>query len=243
MFLGASLFLRTLVGMKVLWLAGRFGGGKTLLSFALGLWLQKQGYTRHIYSNIPSQVADPVPVPEPPGFALHSDPETGKPKAYASVIFDEAWILLDAREWNKNVARSIGAFLRKYDIFLLLPSVFSIDKRFRNFYVQRVLNCYAFGLPCYVYKWGLKMGFVDETGFFGLWRPSDYFGTYDHLATPGDDGGLVAAMAATSQLPDSVESVFTGDVGEYGEIEEGERVKELKKTAKTFKLRRRRQLV
>ena len=60
MFIGASLFLRTLVGMKVLWLAGRFGGGKTLLSFALGLWLKEQERCEvTLYNGVPLSVAPP----------------------------------------------------------------------------------------------------------------------------------------------------------------------------------------
>jgi hypothetical protein len=240
---GAPLFFRTLVGTRVIWFAGRFGGGKTLLSFAVAEWLYRHHYIDHVVSNIPSSMtvspgdlrirdrwADGVP--DGAASSERYDCRAGSGSgsgdgwrpgmANTAIVFDEAWILLDARDWQRNVGRTIGAYLRKFNLFLLLPSVFSVDARFRRFSVQRVLNMRAFGVPCWVYKWSLSQGKIDENGLFALWRPSGMFGRYDNLAAPADDGGILAAMQDT--VPDVVTTgadgaEYTGDVDGYGTLE------------------------
>jgi hypothetical protein len=138
--------------------------------------------------------------------------------ANACVVFDEAWILLDAREWQKNVGRTIGAFLRKFNLFLLMPSVWPVDTRFRHLMVQRILNLGSFGLDGYVYKWGFDLGYVREGGWFALLGRSHMFGLYDDEEAPCDDGGITEAMLDT--IPEVVVSgvagsEFTGEMGGY----------------------------
>jgi len=239
---GSTMFFRTLVGTRVIWFAGRFGGGKTLLAFAAARWLYRHHLVDHVVSNIPSTMTvDPRSLwvrdrwrdAIPDGAASSEryecrvgagDGDGWRPgMANVAIVFDEAWILLDARDWQRNVGRTIGAYLRKFNLYLLLPSVFAVDARFRRFSVQRVLNMRSFGLPGWVYKWSLEQGKISEDGLFGLWRPSDMFGRYDNLAAPADDGGILAAMQNT--VPDVVRSgadgaEFTGDVDGYGRLAE-----------------------
>jgi hypothetical protein len=215
MFLLGDLFLRTLLGVRTCWFAGRFGGGKTLLSFAVADWLFQGGVTNWTYSNIPSVWCDEIP---DSGLARDWNEGEGRWKANCSVIFDESWILLDAREWNKNIGRTMGAFLRKFNVYLLLPSVFPVDVRFRSLTVQRMINGFAFGIPLYVYRWQLGLGYISEGGYFGLWRPQQYFGVYDHLACPSDDGGLLRAMGQTVEFVEAA-TEYTGEVQGYEGLE------------------------
>lgn len=226
MFLAGDEFLRTLVGLRVLWLAGRFGGGKTLLSFALSSWLYKNGYINTVYSNIPSPICEPV---------------TDDTRFYKSaLVLDEAWVLLDAREYAKNVSRTIGAFLRKYQLYLLLPSVFPVDKRFRALWCQRVFNGMTVGVPLWVYAWRCDMGVMSDKGWFALVRPQQFFGSYDTMATPTTDGGMLKAMANTTDFDPSVlESEFTGDqAAELEEREEARRQRDHTRKRGIFSFRR-----
>lgn len=235
-YIGATTFFRSFIGVRTLWLAGRFGGGKTLLAFGSAIWLYENGYADCIVSNIPSNLSVPIGDVWIRKYSREEFEQRGDNRQYdtvvadqcpdgyrpglanAAVVFDEAWILLDAREWKRQVGRTIGAYLRKYNLYLILPSVFPVDVRFRQFYCQRVLNLAVFGFPMWIYKWRLECGLIDDGGTFGLWRPSALYGTYDHLATPSDDAGITDAMAQTQERGDvnldrDAVGDWTGDVG------------------------------
>lgn len=51
--IGADSFLRSVLAYRALWVGGRFGGGKTLLSVAVSDWLQSQGAVARVVSNAP----------------------------------------------------------------------------------------------------------------------------------------------------------------------------------------------
>ena len=138
--LNGTVFLRNLIGTRVLWLSGRYGGGKTLLAFALADWLIGNGYCKNCLSNIDHEL---------PRL------EAGERPWNTVIVFDESWILLDARDWDREVGRVFGAFLRKQNLYLLLPSVFPVDVRFRHFFVQRTVNFASLGIPAWVYTAGL----------------------------------------------------------------------------------------
>jgi len=247
-YIGANTFWRSFIGVRTLWLAGRFGGGKTLLAFGSAIWLYENFHVDAVVSNIPSEICSPISHiwirkysreefeaepgqrqyetfvgPEPP------DAAGWRPGlANVAIVFDEAWILLDAREWKSQIGRTIGAYLRKYNLYLILPSVFPVDVRFRQFYVQRVLNLAVFGVPAWIYKWRLECGLIDDGGAFAMLRPSSLYGTYDHLATPSDDAGITDAMAMTQERGDvnlsrDEAGQWTGDVGAMDKI--GERAR------------------
>lgn len=53
-----GMFLRAVSDYKVLWLDGRYGGGKTLLAFMIAKQLVDKGYSRYIVANIPTVWGD-----------------------------------------------------------------------------------------------------------------------------------------------------------------------------------------
>lgn len=185
MFFGADAFLRLLAAYRVVWLSGRFGGGKTSLGVWLAAWLTANKYAANIVSNIDiSGRAFPVPVP----------------LKDSAIMLDEAWMYVDT--WND--VKSYAAFLRKMNLYLIMPSVWPPHPRLRILEVHRIFNGRVVGLPFWVYRWSLSMASIGEKGFFALFYPERCFQFYDTEYIPKDDGGIVAAMASTiGELPES----------------------------------------
>ena len=92
-----------------------------------------------------------------------------------------------------------AGFVRKFEHFLLLPSVFPVHNRLSFFTVQRVFNGYTIGLPCWFYRWGIRDKSVKEFGYFGLWHPKAVFGHYPTKFVAGSDGGISDALSETSK--------------------------------------------
>ncbi len=185
MFIGADTFLRLLAAYRVCWLSGRFGGGKTSLGVWLVSWLVANKYAAHICSNI-DVTGRSFPVP--------------MPLKDAALLLDEAWMYIDT--WND--VKSYAAFLRKMNLFLVMPSVWPPHPRLRILEVHRIFNGRVIGLPMWVYRWSLSMASIGEKGYFALLNPERCFKFYDTEYIPKDDGGIVRAMADTiGELPGS----------------------------------------
>lgn len=189
MFLGAGTFLALLAAYRVCWLSGRFGGGKTSLGVWIAAWLVANKYAGQIVSNMALRGAtSPCPVP----------------LVDAALLIDETWLYID----NWKDVKSYAAFLRKLNLYLIMPSVWPPHPRLRLLEVHRVFNARVIGLPVWVYRWSLSMQSIGEKGYFMLWFPERVFKFYDSLSIPKDDGGIVAALAASVGLP--------GEGGKYG---------------------------
>jgi hypothetical protein len=183
-FLFADAFLRMVANYRVVWLSGRFGGGKTSLAVWIAAWLVRNHYAERLVSNIPiTGRVDPPPVP------INN----------TVILLDESWMYVDS--WND--VKAYAAFLRKANLYLLLPSVWAPHSRLRILECHRVFNGVVIGLPFWVYRWSLGMASISEKGYFMLWRPERVFGLYDTEYIPRDDGGIVAAISASiGDLPD-----------------------------------------
>lgn len=190
MFVAASEFLINFLSWRTLWIAGRLGGGKTLLAIALADWLIRHGHATGLIANFPH------------ALKMHNwreAHEDGLRRGIrgAVVIFDEAWQLLDRRTFMNN-DRSYGAYARKLETFWILPSVIPIDTRLSLLRVRRewAISTPAGGL--WVYQWLLATGDGPPAGGrFGLFRPERYFGMYDTRYIPTDDGDIKLLWAAT----------------------------------------------
>lgn len=179
-FIGGSIFWETFCAFRVCWFRGRFGGGKTLLSVLMAARLLAENRVQSVVSNIPLTFASSPTVP------LKS----------SAIILDESWIFIETRKDVMDYA----AFVRKFNHYLLLPSVFPVHNRLSFFYVQRVFNGYTVGVPCWFYRWGLRDKDVKEYGYFGLWNPKAAYFHYPTEAVGGDDGGISDALAATAKM-------------------------------------------
>lgn len=178
-FIGASTFWGMLTNFRVLWITGRYGAGKTSLAFLCGAKLLAEGYAEHVVSNIPCSFSSSVE-------------NLSKPSA---VILDESWIYIEGR---KDVYDYAG-FVRKFNHYLILPSVFPVHARLSYFSVQRVFNAYTLGVPLWWYRWNLRSKDVKETGYFGIYNPKAIFGHYPTDFVAGDDGGISEQLATISR--------------------------------------------
>lgn len=178
-FIGASTFWGMLTNFRVLWLTGRYGAGKTSLAFLCAAKLLAEGYCEHVVSNIPCSFASaPSALPRP-----------------SAIVLDESWIYIEGR---KDVYDYAG-FVRKFNHYLLLPSVFPIHARLSYFSVQRVFNAYTMGIPAWWYRWNLRSKDVKENGYFGVLNPKSIFGHYPTDFVAGDDGGISDELKEVSK--------------------------------------------
>lgn len=205
MFLFADGFFSMLSIYRLLWIRGRLGGGKTLLAVAVAEELQRRGITVGTIANIPSLLKPPPWREEITYGNGHVAPRW---MVGACVIFDEAWTILDNRSSMSN-SRAYGAFARKLQSFWIFPSVIPIDKRMSFFYVERLTRLKIplltdligllariipalkpFGSEVWVYKYGVNLGYTQDTGWFVLAYPERFFGEYDTEYVPLDDGDI-----------------------------------------------------
>jgi hypothetical protein len=178
-FINAGEFLGMLSAFRILWISGRFGGGKTSLAAMLAAWLLANGKVESVVSNLK--------------LSFSTLPVT--PLYNAAVVLDESWIYLD----DRSSVTTYAAFVRKFNHYLLLPSVWPPHNRFTFLSVQRVFNGYAVGLPMWFYRWQLGMRSVKEKGYFAVANPAAIFGHYDTEFVPVDDGGISDAIKTTGE--------------------------------------------
>lgn len=173
-FVFADEFLEIFSAFRVVKISGRFGGGKTHFGFALAAWLLSTGRVNHVFTNVPCVFSTPA-------FS---------PAVDLAILLDESWQYLEGRE----DVMSYAAFLRKFNHYLILPTVFPIHRRLDFLNVQRVFNAQIVGLPLWIYRWSLSMGKIRESGIFGVYNPGALYGLYDTEYVPTDDGGISAAL-------------------------------------------------
>ena len=179
-FIGGEMFWGMLKNFRVLWLSGRYGGGKTSLAFLCAARLRAEGLAQGVVANIPCSFANDVS-----SLSLPS-----------AIVLDESWIYIESRKDVYDYA----AFVRKFKHYLLLPSVFPVHARLSSFSVQRVFNGYVVGFPVWWYRWNLRSKDVKEMGSFGVWNPKSIFGHYPTDFVAGDDGGISDELAKISKL-------------------------------------------
>ncbi len=177
-------FLPLLTAVRVLWLGGRFGGGKTALASILAAWLWYRGYVNDVVANYPLRFANPNPVP---------------PIRDTAIVLDEAWQF--ARD-SQAVFRYAG-FMRKLGNFLLLPSVFPPHHRLAFFWCERIFNAYVIGIPAWVFRWHLSRMSHRESGLFVVINPHNVFELYDSLSVDVSDGEIADLLAETVRITSS----------------------------------------
>lgn len=178
-FFNGGEFLNMLLAFRILWIDGRHGGGKTSLSMILGAWLLANKKVDTLVSNIPC--------------VFRSEPTV--PLLRSAIILDEGWIYLDTRE----SIFAYAAFVRKFEHYLILPSVWEVHNKLSFFTCYRVFNGYAYGMPFWFYKWKLRRSSVKDSGWFAVINPESVFGLYPDKVVPGDDGGIYDAISKTAK--------------------------------------------
>lgn len=167
---------------RVVFLGGRYGGGKTALAFRLAYELMQNrsfGF-RYLLSNVRSVWNTP-----PSAVELRDGVF-----ADAVMVLDEGGMFLDsprrAKEWL--------AYLRKLNIVLLIPSVIEPALIMRRLSIQRLQNFQPYGLPLWRFGWRLDSHMVKQKNAFLWWNFAEIFGIYDTMGMPADADALLGEI-------------------------------------------------
>ncbi|MEA4910184.1 MAG: hypothetical protein VB089_21360 [Anaerolineaceae bacterium] len=102
------------------------------------------------------------------------------------VVLDEAGLFLK----SSQDAEEYQAALRKMNVVILLPSVQPPTSRLKFLTVYRAFNLETLGIPGWLYKYHLKVGYEHESDWFLWWNPSEIYGIYSTEDFPSDDEGI-----------------------------------------------------
>jgi hypothetical protein len=169
--INAGTFLATVQNYRLLWISGKFGGGKTSLAFYMAgkTWLSR-GY--RLITNSRCVWADKF---EDINFL----DEFGHLKAV--VVLDEGGLEFKA---SKQV-EEIAAYARKMDCIYIIPSFWPPVKAAQVVTCQPVFGFASIGFPLTVYKWKVELGGFKDGGTFYWYNPSEIWGVYSSQ-DPGD---------------------------------------------------------
>lgn len=170
---------------RMVWLSGRYGGGKTSLAVFIAQWLCRKSYARYIASNIDLAVGRLVATVSPSELRRVSC--EGPVYRDTVILMDEAWTVLGKGAGRKQVVDWL-AYMRKGNNFLIMPSVLPLVSEVGVLRVERVFNGLVLGLPVWLYRWRLgddKRG--GDKGWFPFLHPTSVFGLYDTASIPGEN--------------------------------------------------------
>lgn len=170
---------------RMVWIRGRFGGGKTALAVAVCLWLVQKSYARYIASNIALTVGREVAVVS--AEELRRVSCAGPVFRDTVILMDESWQAL-GKGTSRNQIQSWLSFMRKGNNFLIMPSVLPLVSDVTTLQVERFFNGLVLGVPAWLYKWHL--GDYRKGGDRGLhlfMNPKRVFGLYDTAAIPSEE--------------------------------------------------------
>jgi hypothetical protein len=174
MLINAEVFLATVVSYRLVWISGRFGGGKTSLAYRIAQEYLEKDY--RLITNNKSVWADPVD-------SVQLDDNN---HLKAVVILDEGGLWFKSSKQIEMVA----SYAAKMDCIYLLPSFWPPTRAAQVLVVQPVFNFKAAGIPAIFYKWRVKIGSFEDKGWFVWWRPSEIYGIYSRQ-DPGDTGAEI----------------------------------------------------
>lgn len=150
-------FLHVLCGVRILYLRGSFGTGKTALAFQIAHDLIKDFGFTNVISNVSSVWTEHLPVPLDRG------------RLNSVLILDEAGLFMKKQDDLEDFL----AFLRKLNIVVIMPSVMPA---FKLPYVitSKRLGTDLFGRPLYEYRMGYERYSFTK-------RVHHIYGIYDTL--------------------------------------------------------------
>ena len=161
--INAGSFLPLLTSYRMLWIGGRYGGGKTSFAIKLSEEYLKRGY--RLFTNIGCVWADEE-------IKLNDE---GKLKAI--IIIDEAGMFLKVRQQVEAVV----AYAAKMDAIYMFPSFFPPPRAAQVLTVQPLFNFLSTGIPIIVYKWRVSLGGFKDSGLFFWSNPKEIYGIYSRL--------------------------------------------------------------
>lgn len=161
---------------RVIYIAGRYGGGKTALAFRTAEELLEKGFCKYLVSNVPNVWQSQVDNIESDEFGCLN----------TVIILDEGGLFLEDRQ----SAKEFMVALRKLNVVILIPSVWPPSSKLKMVRTQRTLNGQVFGLNAWAIECSLNYLSQKEKFTFYWQNPSEIFGVYDTRALPIDDAGI-----------------------------------------------------
>lgn len=152
--------------------SGRYGSGKTALAVHDTFRLLDLG-AKFVYTNL-HLLSDKLSI-------VREDREFDASSLSDCVILlDEAWLYL-ALDTSARELKRFLAFLRKQNLFLLLPSVLPLQRYVERAAV-RVSRFYSFswlGIPAWLYRWEIGQGRATTRGYWWWTNYARVFKLYD----------------------------------------------------------------
>ncbi len=180
-FVGASGLVQIIQSYRLIWIGGRFSGGKT--SFALRIAQEFLKLDYRLLTNTPSIWADDWDT-------VRLQEDTGMLKAV--VIMDEAGLALKAT----RQVEAMAAYAAKMDCIYLFPSFFPPIRAAQVVTVQPVFSFVQIGIPVIIYRWRVKIGAFEDKGTFGWVSPSEVWGVYSRRAPESSIYDLISFLGA-----------------------------------------------
>lgn len=177
-FLNATEFFKALKTHRSVFLTGPQGEGKTSLGTMIAIELRKHGAVSHIWANFTMRYADRIQPPILDGVS----------------VMDETHQFLDARNFQSNNTSGYFAYSRKRNLYMVMPSVFDVDKRLRGLCIRRT---YPLKNLIWFYRWWEgEEDSQEKPRRLAIWKPQEVFSCYDTLAETGmqPDGGYADAL-------------------------------------------------
>lgn len=173
-------FMNMFSVQRTLYVAGRKGGGKTLLSFFVSALAYAKGEVKTIHANVPSVITNRVSIP----------------------LQDAVFIVDECQDFISDAgsAKEAEAFIRKLRLRFIMAGVGAPHRSFTKLKCWRVFNGYKIFVPFWVYRWRWEGVDEVEKGTFILLRPDLVYFFYDTQEIPPDDGGLFDALSKTVQM-------------------------------------------
>lgn len=159
---------------RLVWINGKFGGGKTSFAFAAAEPFLEQGY--RLITNAKSVWADDLET-----LTLNSD---GHLKAV--VIMDEGGLYFESSKQIEQIA----SFAAKMDCIYFFPSFFPPSRAAQVLKIQPLFSLKSAGLPIIFYKWLVDIGGFHDKGYFAWLFPQEIYGIYSRQ-DPGQTSSKV----------------------------------------------------
>lgn len=183
---GHNMVMRLLENYRIMWISGRFGGGKTSLAFRIAHDLMLTVRYRYLLSNVNSVWCDDLA-----SVSLRDGRYVD-----AVLILDEAGEFIasasDARQWL--------SYLRKLNIILILPSFSSPAPSLKLLRTFPLFDLSGVGLSHTFYRTTLESGDFEEKISFAWFNTHEIWGVYDTDGFPSEASELRDAVKGwTSQ--------------------------------------------
>ncbi len=170
MFINGGQIFPIIQSYRLVWIAGRFSGGKTSFSYKVAERFLKNGQYRLISNTNCIWNDDPNDVQLMDDGMLH-----------AVIVLDEGG------QWfksSKEIER-IAAYAAKMDCIYIIPSFWPPNRSAQVVTIQPLFNFISAGIPAIVYSWSVSLGSFKDKGWFAWVYPQSIYGVYSRQ-DPGD---------------------------------------------------------